>query len=598
LVAARRSGLWVVLGVVVLVRLLFLGQAITGDDVYFLASAEHAQIDPLHPNHTPYVFQGKDVDFRGFPHPPLNAWALAGLLASFGDVRETSFHAFYISFSVMAAWAMWVLARRFSPHPLWAALLFVAAPVFVINGNSFEADVPLTAFWLAGIAAFVTALDRRNVWWLAGSAVLLGLASLTAVQALFVIPILAIYVWMKARDWRAAWAATLSAALVLGAWQLFEYQSIGQFPLLFTAGYVKSYDLAKWKLKLDNAIGLSVHACFLVFPLLLPPAAWLLWRRRDRDAWFLLAWIGIFFAGALAAFYSGSARYLLPIAAPVALLVSRLDVKWLAPAFAAQLTLSLLLAAANYQHWGGYRDFARSLAQETKSRRTWANAEWGLRWYLEENGARPVHDHERIPPGDMVVSSELAYPTPYNRGGSALANVARREIRPSLPFRLIGLDSHSGYSTAEKGFLPFGISTGPIDRVHADVLVEKKPTLEYLPMNAPEAEEQIISGIYGLDGNAWRWTAGTFTVALKPPAKPEPLHVEYFIHQASPTRTLKVMDGDRVVFSQTVEKPGAYEFDTPPIQAGVVTVIADKPFFAPGDPRELGIILTGIGYRK
>ena len=41
-------------------------------------------------------------------------------------------------------------------------------------------------------------------------------------------------------------------------------------------------------------------------------------KRREADTHFLLAWIGLFFAGALVLFFAGSARYLLPMAAPVA----------------------------------------------------------------------------------------------------------------------------------------------------------------------------------------------------------------------------------------------------------------------------------------
>ena len=118
-------GLAIVVAVVLLIRLPFLNQAIQGDDVYYLAGAEHAQIDPLHPNDVRYVFLGDAVDLRGFPHPPFNAWFLGLLLALVGDIREVPFHTAYILFSLVAALSMWSLARRFSPHPLWAALLFL-----------------------------------------------------------------------------------------------------------------------------------------------------------------------------------------------------------------------------------------------------------------------------------------------------------------------------------------------------------------------------------------------------------------------------------------------------------------------------------------
>src|SRR3954454_6363111 len=151
-----RWGLWLALGLVLLIRLPFLNQAIQGDDHIYLTEAQHALIDPLHPSDVKYVFLGDDVDLRGHSHPPGNAWPLAGLLLVFGDVKEIPFHAAYIGFSLIAMWAMWSLARRFTEHPIWAALLFLAVPTYVINGTSLEADLPFLAFWLAAIALFLS----------------------------------------------------------------------------------------------------------------------------------------------------------------------------------------------------------------------------------------------------------------------------------------------------------------------------------------------------------------------------------------------------------------------------------------------------------
>src|SRR6185437_12376591 len=108
---------WLLLLFVILLRLPFLNQAVQGDDDVYLTEAAHAQIEPLHPEHTSYVFKGDVVDLRGHTHPGSNAWPLAVLLAVFGTVKEVPFHAAYIGFSLIAAGAMWSLARRFSPHP-------------------------------------------------------------------------------------------------------------------------------------------------------------------------------------------------------------------------------------------------------------------------------------------------------------------------------------------------------------------------------------------------------------------------------------------------------------------------------------------------
>src|SRR5581483_2747003 len=128
--------LWLILAFVLLMRAPFFHGAVQGDDHIYLSAAEHALIEPLHPNNTPYVFRGEVVDLRGHPHGPMVAWVLAGLIAVFGEVREVPFHAAFTVFSLIAAAGMWSLAKRFSPQPLWATLLFLAVREFVRDGCS------------------------------------------------------------------------------------------------------------------------------------------------------------------------------------------------------------------------------------------------------------------------------------------------------------------------------------------------------------------------------------------------------------------------------------------------------------------------------
>ena len=254
------------------------------------------------------------ADFRIRPSTPGSSGCLLALM---GDIREAPFHAAYILFSVIAALAMWSLARRFSPHPLWATLLFLAVPAFVVNGNSLESDLPFLAFWMAAVACFAAG---RWTW----AAIAMALAALGAFQAVFLTPILAVYVWIYRRRDRTAWLLTLVPPATILAWELWERWSSGALPASVAAGYMNSYGLQAIANKLRNAAALTVHSCFMVFPALLPGATLLAWKRRDRDTAFLAAWIALFFGGAVAVFFAGSARYLLPMAAPVALLVSRL----------------------------------------------------------------------------------------------------------------------------------------------------------------------------------------------------------------------------------------------------------------------------------
>ena len=581
-----------VMGLVLLIRIPFLNQAIQGDDHIYLTEASHALIDALHPDDTSYVFQGVEVDLRGQPHPPLDAWVLAGLIAVFGSVKEIPFHVAYMVFSLIAASAMWSLARRFSPHPLWAALLFLAVPAFVVNGNSLETDLPFLALWMAAIALFA---GRRPLA-LALSAICMALAALTAYQAVLLTPILAVYVWLFHRRSLARWLALLVPPLTVGAWQLFERLSTGVLPAAVLNGYLAT--LQTFDAKLASALALTIHSWFIVFPALVPPAFILAWRRRrEPDTLFLLAWIGIFFAGALVVFFAGSARYLLPMAAPVVLLASRLRPKWLAAGFALQLALSLALAVVNYQHWDGYRQFAHSLRLAAAGHRVWLDGEWGLRYYLESDGALPLKKTQRLRPGDIVVSSDLGASVNPAAPFSPLRTV---EIRSAVPLRLIGLESHSGYSTVARGFWPFGVSAGLIDRVRAVEVAERHPTLAYLPMNAPQAADQIVSGIFSLEDNRFRWMSRSAVVALKSPPAALPLRATFTIPpQARARRVTLLLDG-RQVASQTYQAPGTYTLESPPVRpagaAAMVEIAIDQTFFAPPDSRELGIVLTGVGF--
>src|SRR5205807_42385 len=139
--------------------------------------------------------------------------------------------------------------------------------------------------------------------------------------------------------------------------------------------------------------------------------------------------------------------------------------------------------------WNGYREFSQTLANDTRTKRVWVNGEWGLRYYFEANGALPLERGQDVRPGEIVVSSSLIHQD-FTSGGGIKAPLAALGITSRIPLRLIGIDSRSAYSTAGLGLRPFDISFGPIDFLRAEMIVEQQPTLEYVPMNAPEAAQQ------------------------------------------------------------------------------------------------------------
>jgi hypothetical protein len=604
-----------VLLAVLALRLPFLNQAIQGDDLFYLYGAEHAQIDPLHPLRATYAYQGRMVSMQGHPHPPLNAWFLGALLAIFRDVKEIPFHGAYILFSCIAAFSAFSLARRFSPQPLLATLLFLATPVFVVNGNSLESDLPFLAFWLLSIAMFVWAVDRRSFAMLTASCAAMALAALAAYQAIVLVPILLLY----GRKWRPAWVAAFTAPVILVVWLLFERHASGTLPATVLAGYMQSYGMQQLSEKLKNAVALTGHLGWLVCPILwlpglasipfaiaamfydLNPLFWvsiaigagiLVWCARHWDE-FLAQWILIFFSAALVLFFAGSARYLLPIALPLAILATqRLSSKWIAAGIAGSAALGLCFAIVNYSHWGEYRQFARSLPA---SERVWINADWGFRFYLEQQGGLPLMEGQKVRAGEMVVSSELGRSQPFT---GARALVAERTITSAIPLRLVALGAKSGFSSTAFGLRPFAISDRDIDRVRAERAVDRKPEVSVLAMNAPQAEVQILGGVYALEQDRYRWMAATASIALRRPGETAIAVVHFYIPDAAPARTVGVSINGQTVASQTYSGPGSYVLSSGPVRmegdSATLTIAVDKTFSAHGDQRQLGLILTQV----
>jgi hypothetical protein len=445
------------------------------------------------------------------------------------------------------------------------------------------------AFWLAAIALFC--LDR-----LALAAAAMVLAALTGYQAVFLLPILGVYCWLYRRRSVGHWLTLLIPALTIAGWRLSVWLGTGPMASEVASGYADIYQTAQ--AKVVNALALGVHFWFLIFPALVPGAILLAWRkRRDPATQFLAAWMVIFFGCSLVIFFAGSARYLLPMAAPLAILASGLRPRWLAIGFGLQMALSLGLAAMNYQHWDAYRSYAASLGPAIGNHRVWVDDEWGLRHYLMDAGAQPLRQTDRLRADDIIVSGQLSHAVEVH---ARLAPAAPTlEIRPSIPLRLIGLETHSGYSSAAMDHLwPFGMSAGVIDRVRTSRVVERHPAVEYITLGTPNAQDQIVSGIWPDD----RWMSASGVVMVKSPAVATPLRVSFYIPENAPARRVTLLLDGQEVGSMRVSGPGPGELTSsaplhPAESTALVEIRVDRTFRAPPDARDLGMVVLGVGFR-
>jgi hypothetical protein len=91
-------------------------------------------------------------------------------------------------------------------------------------------------------------------------------------------------------------------------------------------------------------------------------------------------------------------------------------------------------------------------------------------------------------------------------------------------------------------------------------------------------------------------------VLLKSPAQPLPIEAVFTIPDPAPARHVELLLDGRLVASETYSGPGAYTLKSPPQSpagpTATVTLTVDRAFSVPGDRRELGMVVSSIGFRQ
>ena len=148
-------------------------------------------------------------------------------------------------------------------------------------------------------------------------------------------------------------------------------------------------------------------------------------------------------------------------------------------------------------------------------------------------------------------------------------------------------------------------------KVRVQATEEEAPTLaSTVHVADPRSSAQLVSGFYGVEQNAWRWTAGKFTVLLRPPhgAAQNGATLQLKLSVPDPviaklkTVSLGASVGATKLPPETYTQAGEFTYtrDIPP---GALSADAVKIDFAldkaipPGevDQRELGVVVTSVG---
>ncbi len=137
------------------------------------------------------------------------------------------------------------------------------------------------------------------------------------------------------------------------------------------------------------------------------------------------------------------------------------------------------------------------------------------------------------------------------------------------------------------------------------MVIERKAELSFVDPRDPRAATQIVSGMYP-DG----WMSAQASVLLKP-APGLPLRLEFYIPPAAPARHVQMFANGRLLAEETFAGPGVYAIVAPYERAlesaspsaavsgaGItVTLTVDRTYSVPTDSRQLGVVVTGVGFR-
>ncbi len=416
----------------------FLGKAYHIDDTIFLRMARQIAEHPSRPFDFFYPWGMTPLPaWLLYLNPPLDSYYLAAV-GKLAREREFWTHLAYLPFAAACAAFSGAIARRLCRDPLPAAAAALVGPAFVVSATNVMADVPLLAFWLAGVWALLVAAEPGREGWLWVSAAAASAAAMTKYFGISLVPLSLVYWLALKRRPSVHWLSFLAAPAVLAAWSFYTKSQCGfhhplasgEFALeslphvlpqgLVTASFVGGGSL--WPIALlatrPSKAALALAAAALAGAvltlssvaaaarpewLILAPAGALLVgecataaiSRPNAESLLLTLWLfgTLAFAGLVN--WTVNERALLPALLPAAILVARgmeddesrrrLLRRWgwgLAPV----LLISLLLAAADAGQADAGRQSAAVAAGDPVAKKYYIG-HWGFQYYMDRAGA-------------------------------------------------------------------------------------------------------------------------------------------------------------------------------------------------------------------
>lgn len=523
---------WWVIVAAVLVVLPFLGKGPALDEEGYLWIAR--QLDPLRPYDWKRVWPPyDDADAFAWAHPPIHLW----WLAAWSALTDTGWLLRAVAglpWVVLLAASVAKLAARVCHHPGLGAALWLASPTVVLGlQDTWMIDLPAVALATAAVATYREGLVDEEGRWFVLSGILLGLAIETKYSMAVLVPVLAVHM-VRLGPRPGLWVAAGAVVLVIEGPLWAAYGRPHPWEVFTRRGEIEAGALG------GRVLGTLVRSALLALPLVLlranpallgvggavglaavlaaRPAEMhvatstllvvlaglggtllaragaaavsspLRRRKGDRGDPLLLGGWGLAVAVGVVALHNyASARYLLPAAAPAALLLARSgeEVSWgkalLRVSVAVTAVVSVALALADYRFVAAGEEVARRALAEVGRAGAPAEGvpvdaappaegggapgrfagEWSFRGAMEAAGWVRYRPDEALPSGTWVIVADNA--SPGQVAADALEPVGRVESEDLFPLRVVDIRGDVGLYAETLGTLPFGFRRGPLE---------------------------------------------------------------------------------------------------------------------------------------
>lgn len=474
-----------------------------------------ANLDALRPYDWTRIWPPYDADGFVFAHPPLHLWWMR--LWSFTQGSLPAVRALAgLPWIVLLGYAVGLLADRATRHPSLAAGAWLASTVVALGlQDSLMIDLPATALVTFAMAAYREGLDDDDRWMLAAG-VALGLAAITKYSTVVVWPVLA---WHMARRDRWRWQVVAPALAIplfvegglyglygrIHLWEVYTRRAeiaagapMGRLlGTLVRAGLLPLPALLLYTNPKSSAAGIGGAILVLAIArptgVTLTEASFLLvcaalggvavaravhavaqspLRRRkgDRgDPLLFGGWVLGGILGVIVLHNYAAARYLFPVAAPLALLVTRSAEEHrggkvaLMVSIGVSASLAFAVSLADYRFGAAGVEVGRKAAAEAPPGAPGGRfaGEWGFRYAMESAGWTRFRPGEALPPGTVVAVVDNASPgeVPIETWDP----VGRVESHDVFPLRVVDAKRNVGLYAETLGVLPLGVGSGPLE---------------------------------------------------------------------------------------------------------------------------------------